>query len=730
MRRRWLKGLLPGLGLAMAWLSAAPAQTPTDLPQTPVLLTADEMAFDREAGVIVARGNVEISQGERTIIADEVTYNQNTGVVTATGGVTLEEPGGELIFSDRVVLSDSLREGVIENIGMLFPDQTRFAANGAVRTGGNRTEMARAVFSPCSLCEEDPTRPPLWQIRARRVVHDQEAQNIDYTDATMEIYGVPVAYAPFFSHPDPTVDRRSGFLAPSFGNDDDLGFSVRPRYFWAISEDWDATFSPIFPTRELPVGVVELQHRFPDGKFQLETSLTRSERIQGTGGQARGHVFSELRYDIDNTWRTGWDVALASDDTYLRRYNISTSDTLTERTTAASETLITRAFAEGLRGRNYASVEGFYFQGLRAGEPQGSIPFVTPLVNYNFVSQPLRNGSRWNFDLNAMALSRLEGTDSRRLSATGGWQMPFIGRMGDIYTLTASLQTDLYWVNNVLRTSTTAGDFSGLTGRVFPQVILDWRWPLVRELGNVRQLLEPRVALIIGRNGQNDSRIPNEDSIDFEFDDTYLFSANRFPGLDRVDGGTRVVYGLGTAFYGDSGGRTELFIGQSFRRRDDDTFARGSGLEGNFSDFVGRVDINPADYVDLLYRFRLDRQTLAPRRHEVQFAAGPPSFRVGVDYLFFDANASNPEFGTREEVTARARVQLTQFWSVAARTRWDLSDDGGPLEHGASLTYQDECILVTSDLSRRFTSDRDVDASTEFFVRVVFKLLGEVETPN
>src|SRR3546814_12284952 len=97
------------------------------------------------------------------------------------------------------------------------------AANRARRTADGRKVMDRGVFSPCNLCKEDPQRAPPWQIKAVRVIHDEVAKDIIYHDATLELFGLPVLYTPYLAHPDPTVDRRSGLLAPPPGYSGELG---------------------------------------------------------------------------------------------------------------------------------------------------------------------------------------------------------------------------------------------------------------------------------------------------------------------------------------------------------------------------------------------------------------------------------------------------------------------------------------------------------------------------
>ena len=152
---------------------------PQELREVPILFSADEVTHDGALGIVTARGNVEINQGGRTVMADTVNYNQRTGVVTASGNVRLLELDGTVYFAEFVELSDDLREGFIRDIGVLLTDKTRIAAASGTRRDGRVTVFRKAVFSPCELCREDPSKPPLWQLKADEVIHDQEERSAD-----------------------------------------------------------------------------------------------------------------------------------------------------------------------------------------------------------------------------------------------------------------------------------------------------------------------------------------------------------------------------------------------------------------------------------------------------------------------------------------------------------------------------------------------------------------------
>jgi len=709
-------------------LMAGGAGLAVELPDRdrPALLLADEVVYDEELGVVVATGNVEISQGNRVLLADSVTYNERTNTVTASGNVSIIEPTGDVFFGEFVELTDDLREGAIQSIRILLNDGSRLAAASAIRTEGNRTLMNRAVFSPCDLCEEDRMRAPLWQIKAIKVVHDQEAQRIEYQDAWIEISGIPVFYTPYFSHADPTVERQSGFLAPNFSATDDLGLAIQPAYYWAIAPNEDLTLMPIITTKQSIVAMGEYRRRVSNGIFNVTLSATIADREDEEGGQTvikedqlRGHIDAFGRFDLTRNWRWGFDVERATDKTYMRLYDLSTARSLTSR-----------AFAEGFYGRSYAAINAYAFQGTRDFDDNAEAPIVAPLMELHYLTEPGVSGGYYTFDASLMSLNRIDGRDSSRLSVAGKWTLPYIGPLGDTYRFTASLRGDGYWVNQVDPHSDdpdpSGPTVDGFEGRIFPQLAFQWSLPLVRHVGDSHEVLEPIFSLIASPGGGNTGDIPNEDSQDFEFDETHLFDPDRFTGLDRVDSGTRVDYGFKWSSMENDGASMSVFFGQSIRIAGGSAFGAGSGLRDDFSDVVGRIQVSPMEYVDLIYRFRVNVNGARFERNEVGFIIGPPAFNVAGAYTFIDGSGN--DFGDREEVTGTISSQMSDTWSAFLVSRYDI-DASTFLTYGGGLTYEDECLLVRFSAIHNLYSDDENDPSTDFLLQLGFKYLGDVGLP-
>jgi LPS-assembly protein len=725
MPARYLALLLAALVCLSGTATMAQEPTGTEPEETQAdeqaVISADEITYDDTLNSVFATGNVEVAYGERIMLADSVRYDRNDDSVIASGSIVLLEPTGEVIFAEHVELRDELRNGIIENIRILLSDDSRFAANGARRIDGRKTVMRKAVYSPCAVCAENPDRPPLWQLKASTIIHDQEAGDISYTNAWLELFGIPVFYTPYLTHPDPTVERRSGLLTPKIGSSRVFGGFARIPLFLAFTDSIDMTVEPIVTAREPAILALEYRQRFNSGLIEFSGSGTKADRESGDElnptieqDVTRGHLFADGLFSLNENWRAGFDYARASDRTYLDRYDFFGD---------FGETLESRAFLEGFHGRTYSAGNIFGYQDLRFTDPEEE-PVILPSLDHNYLSEADSLGGRWSFDANFRSTMRDEGSNTRRLSLEGGYAIPFVSDYGLVTTVSTSLRADGYHLDRVQVDGLNENNV--LAARAIPRAAIEMRYPFVRGTEGIRQVIEPIAAFIAAPNNGNPVEIPQEDSVVVELDDTNLFSEDQIPGLDRVDTGQRAVYGLKAGLYGEHGGRMTGFFGQSYRLDNDDLNGDTSDLHNGKSDYVGRLLISPDKYMDLLYRFRLAENDFKLLRGETSVAIGPPSFRLTGDHVYIAAETSNGLYPDRQEVNADLSSQLTDYWSVGLNTRRDLTADGGPLEHGVRITYEDECFRLGVKFRRDFTSSVDVEEETILSIEMVFKNLGNV----
>ena len=222
-------------------------------PDQVIDFAADTLTYEDRTDVVTATGNVVIVRGGYRLRARTVEYDRRTGVVEARGNVIVIDPGGNQAFGDRVELSESLRDGAIENILLVLQDGGRLAARGGVRTDG-RSELDRAVYSPCDIDDEDGCpKQPVWQIKAVKIIHDPARERMTYRHAYFELFGVPVLYLPSLSHPVGGDGNASGLLVPDLRLDRSLGLEVQVPYYLAFAENRDLTITPHLYTSANPM---------------------------------------------------------------------------------------------------------------------------------------------------------------------------------------------------------------------------------------------------------------------------------------------------------------------------------------------------------------------------------------------------------------------------------------------------------------------------------------------
>jgi LPS-assembly protein len=710
------------LALALLFGPAALAQNRTAVGELPALLTADEVVVDDDLGLVTAQGHVEISQGDRLLKADQLTFNRRANVVTASGNVTVVEPTGEVIFSDFVELTSDLRDGIMRNLRLLIADQSRFAAVTARRADGSKTVMRKATYSPCEPCREDPTRAPMWQIRAQRIAHDQDKKEVVYDNAWLEIAGVPVAYTPYLSHPDGTEQRKSGFLMPDVSTSSRNGTMVATPYYWAINPTSDATITPVILSNDNPLLIGEYRERTRSGELAFDGSFLRTNR-EGEGfPDWRGHARGMGRFDIDDTWRWGYDASRASDKTYVDRYRIRQRFRFLEQ-----DSLESRLYTEGFRDRGYASLNAMAFQGLRPEDDPSVTPLVLPAANYSWIGEPGTAGGRYTLDASAVSIYRDRDVRAQRGTVIGGWALPYTTQSGEIYTLSGALQTDVFNTSNTHPGRDAFQPYeNGTATRTLPQVGLSWRYPLIRRGTQIRTIFEPIAALYVSPNAGSQRDLPNEDSRGLTFDDTNLFRMNRFTGSDRLDSGQRLVIGANTDMQNNAGQRLTVFLGQQYRFNTDVALPVGSGADSRFSDFVGRVAAIPHEWVQVNYRFQIDNANRELLKSISGVSLGPNALRYGLSHARIDRSVQPTALRSINQLSQTLSSRISENWRVAGRVVHSLGEDSGILLAGTTLVYEDDCFLWGIDVSRRNIGRAEIPPDTAILFRFGFRNLGEL----
>jgi len=679
-----------------------------------ILLQADQVIYDGEAKTVSAVGHVEIDDEGRVLLAERVIYDQATDKVVASGHVSMTDTSGNVAFADHVTLTDHMREGALAGFGALIGKTGRLAAASAERRQGHIVIANRTAYSPCKICNQPGQRTPLWQVKAERVIYDQEKHHIHFQNAVMEVLGVPVFYSPFLSQPDPSVRYASGLLAPDFGNSTKIGYFTRLPLYIALSSNNDLTLAPMISTGGGDVMEGEYRARWNNSGLWFQGSFGYNNKggLGGTSGaQFYDHEFGSGRIALTDTWQTGFDTQLTNNAAYMRFYDISYLDRLTND-----------LFVEDNVGRSRFYLGGYYFEGLRSTDQARLFPYVLPRIEFSYIPDRNVAGGQFRFDLNSAAIARSDGPQSQRLTGELNWKLPFILGGGQLWTLVADARGDLYHVdNNDLADYPTVPAESRFISRAIPYVALDWRWPFIAEgSAGHSYIIQPIAQFIAQPYGGNPAGLPIEDASDFEFDDNNLFSFNQLPGYDLVESGPRANIGA-TAQALFPGGEVQAMLGQTFRLKPDPIFDAVSGENGTTSDLIGRFSVK-FPHLDVTDRIDIDRSDGSVRRHEIYITGTYDRSAFQLSYVHLPPEAVTLGLGSRDELNVQGDINFYSNWQAFAAARRDLlSNQFLDTEYG--LGYEDECLAISVAYRRKFTFDavQGVPPSTSIILRFSLK---------
>ncbi|MGP8123322.1 MAG: LPS-assembly protein LptD [Xanthobacteraceae bacterium] len=718
-----------------------PVQRPHD---GQMLVQATEVDYDYNNQRVSAVGNVQIYYNSSTVEADKVIYDQRTKRLHAEGNVRMTDADGKVTYSSIMDLSDDYRDGFVDSLRLETADQTRMAANRADRSEGRYTVFQNGVYTACAECKDDPKRPPLWQVKGARIIHDQQEKMLYFEDAHLEFFGVPIAYLPFFSTPDPTVKRKSGFLIPWGMQTTATGLGLEIPYYWALAPDYDMTLTPRVLTRQGVLMQTEFRQRLIDGSYQIRAygiDQLQPNAFSGAPGDRtfRGAIETTGQFALNDKWVWGWDGTLLSDKSFYQDYSLSVfrnplQSFLTTPTEATSQLYLT-----GIGNRSFFDARTIYYYGFSSADVQSQIPVVRPVIDYSNVVNRSILGGELSYKANVTSLSRgtadfepitttalnngwctpttadptvkipanciLRGVpgDYTRGSGQVNWRRSFTDPLGQIWTPFASLRADL--IDSSVANQPGVANYTAIgetqVARFMPAVGLEYRYPFINVQPWGTTTVTPIGQIIARPNETFAGRLPNEDSQSLTFDASNLFSVDKFAGWDRVEGGGRANVGVQTTTQFERGGSVNFLFGQSYQLFGLNSYAVqdltntgvGTGLDTTVSDYVARATYQPNKTYTFSASTRLDHDNLSVQRLELE---GRANFERWSLSMLYGNYAPQPELGyltRREGILTTGSVKLTSNWVASGGFRYDL-EAGQINEYIVGAGYVDDCFVM------------------------------------
>jgi LPS-assembly protein len=744
-----------------------------------MLVQADELDYDYNNQRVSAIGNVRMYYQGATIEADRVIYDQRAKRLHAEGNARLTDADGKISYGEVIDLSDDYRDGFVDSLRVETPDQTRIAAARAERSEGNFTVFQSGVYTACEPCKDDPRKPPLWQIKAARIIHNQTEKMIYFESAAIEFFGVPLAYFPYFSAPDPTVKRKTGFLLPVVSSSSAYGFALETPYYVALAPDYDVTFSPRITTRQGPLLQGEYRQRVESGYFTLRASgidqLDKNYFIHSDGTptpgfrQWRGAAEATGRFNLSPQWAWGFDGVLVSDASYFQDYKIRSLQAKTPDPAGMGLTEgVSQLFLAGRGDRSYFDMRAIQYTGFSEFDVQGAIPVIHPVIDYSrTLSSPVLGGE-FGYSTNFTSLSRttpefdpinrfanslsacatgtadtaktvnncvLRGVpgDYNRVSAEAHWRRQIVDPIGQVWTPFASVRGDVASLNVAADAGVpnfiTPG--SSEVTRGMPTVGLEYRYPFISVQPWGTQTVEPIAQIIVRPNETQVGRLPNEDAQSLVFDDGNLFRVDKFSGWDRVEGGSRANAGAQYTAQFNQGGSVNMLFGQSYQLFGVNSYAvadltntgLASGLDKSRSDYVARLGYQPNSIYNVTSRFRFAETDFSVQRLEVEGRASFDRWTLSVLYGSYAAQQEIGFLDRRQGVLTTSTVKLNANWAAIGAIRYDLiANTFDQTRFG--LGYIDDCFMLSLNYVTDYTFSGNAQTSHTILLQFALRTVG------
>ncbi len=650
-----------------------------------ITLKADLIKYDDNSDTLAANGNVFVVMGSYILRADSLYYDIKKDVLFAEGNIRIKDEQGRIATGQRAVLKDKLKKALIDEFLLKLPDDSLIMAAYGSRNDTNKFGLYKAIFSPCKIyC----ANKPIWQMRAKDTDIDYEKQRITYKNMFFEVFGLPVAYFPYFFHPTPAADAKSGILVPEIARSK---FAL-PIYFRA-KPNLDFTLSPHM-SKSHTIFHGELRHLIKYGSYEVKGSYTNHPYYKGEKHSKphRYTIFAKGNFYKDEI-NYGFDLNRASDKAYL----VNDFEDY-------ANYLESKIYANKVDKTDYLSLEGYSFQGFRADDKKNKAPLVFPRVKVQKVIavddaettlfQLKNNSIAYNEDYERqLARNALELTLSKKIITSNG----------HLFNFALANRSDLYWYSSNNFQSNTEKE--KIWTRNIPEFHAKWRYPLVRDIfGTVTAKIEPIVAAFIGKNyNKNFEKFALIDVSKYELSEYNLFSSNKFSGIDHHDYGKRFSYGINGSLLFEQY-YLDLFLGQLIYQNNINT-------KGN-KDYVGSSSIDIANNLKLYYRFRKDKK-LNPIRDEVGITTTSKKLTTSLSFsklnniskYYSDNGLIFPE-NKVSQISLSVGYQIFESLRVDTGAQLDITKKTRLLNRSIHVTYVMDCVSITGRFYDNFTHDK------------------------
>lgn len=672
-------------------------------------IEADYLSQDA-AGVVTATGQVDMVYQGYFATADKVVYDQVSQDVILIGNVVIRDPEGIEYSADRIDVTGNFKKAILQSMVMITTDGAMVTSTSTDHDDDDVTVLENGTYAPCGTCVDSKGRRIGWRVRTERMIYDQDNELIDMHQPIMEILGFPIAWLPWVRLPDPSNPRANGFRLPSYAYSEKIGLKLEFPYFYAAGQDTDLTVTPILMSRQGGLLSATATHRFSNwgevsvtasGLYQLDRSA-----FAGTVGDSdwRGALQASTRFTPTDEWTLGASYSVLSDRAYLGDYLLPTR-----------KSSVNEVYAVYLTPQSFADIrfQEFVVLGNATQADQNKQAMALPRARVDHTYDLGAENGQINVSADLLYARRISdstttangvpfvlGYAENKTHGTleASWTKQWVTDGGALFTPYLGLRGDYATYDGTSALMPGAQQLFTAT----PIAAIDVRYPFVAVAEGSSHIVEPIAQLVYRASNTTSVGITNDNAQSFAFDDTNLFSFNRFSGTDRQETGLRANVGAHYLANFDDGSYLDFIAGQSFHLggvnslgiSDGAQTGTSSGLGATSSYIVAGVKGAVNQHLTFGAKAQFDPTKGVIARTAVAANFQHSGWQLGVDYAFAIADPLLGAPTDQQDIGGSIRVPIHDYWYANAAVGYNITASQ-LLDRSASITYDDGYFAIT-----------------------------------
>ena len=673
--------------------------------------SSEKLKVDEKTKIMIASGNVIITNNNRQLTADKVEYDQNSDKAIATGNVKLKEKDGSIYESERVILTNEFKSVVAIPLYGELIDKSFIKSNNFKKNDLGESYFKEGVYTACE-CDFKQDVKPIWRIESKEIKHDPATKTVYLKHPVMRIFSIPVYYLPYLSFPDWTVKRRSGFLTPVYGYSKQNRFHIKVPYYYSPENDptWDMTFTSHQNGKTGHADQLNIRKKYENSSLETNIYKGNLDTNKSDGDNVFGVNF-KANSNLDNNWKMTIEGKYADQETFMRRYGFDSSDRYKSYLNL-----------EKIKPNSISNIEIYNIQNLDETSSNNE-PVLAPSISHHIFD----SNKSYNYDvkLNAHSIYNDESYDIKRWSGLAQinkkLNLTNIVLEGD-----ANFGLDLYSIQGRPSTDSNDNKYIDRLSSGFSVAASNQYGIMSEEIGVV---IEPKIQFSSVISSDRTDEVPNRDSSEFRLDQANLFLNNQYQGRDNIQRSDRINAGVSAYFMTEEMGDLNFFIGQS---------QKISGTQKNISSanndrqshLINSISWNPSSLYNFSWFSLYNHHNLKSDTSDFNFNGSLDGWNYSTRHRSVDG-AFVSDGIDREELALGISKSFSNWKTSYSRT-YDLSNDKEEmisetlgLEYTGSGYMFGNCLTVLFQYkSSGGVVDRDLVPEDSIYLTFNFRNLG------